>query len=90
MPFVMLTAAIMPLCIIASWHVTKRVKEYMIAFLVLETLMVGDVLRARFGAVLYVLRRRADPDVPDHRRLGRCAPVYAAFKFFLYTLPVRC
>jgi NADH-quinone oxidoreductase subunit M len=41
MPFVMLTTAIMPLCIIASWHVTKRVKEYMIAFLVLETLMIG-------------------------------------------------
>jgi NADH-quinone oxidoreductase subunit M len=41
MLFVMLTTFLMPLCIIASWGVTKRVKEYMIAFLVLETLMIG-------------------------------------------------
>ncbi|MEM7636494.1 MAG: NADH-quinone oxidoreductase subunit M, partial [Pseudomonadota bacterium] len=41
MPFVLLTTAMMPLCIIASWGVEKRVKEYMIAFLVLETLMIG-------------------------------------------------
>jgi NADH-quinone oxidoreductase subunit M len=30
--------------------------------------------------------RRPDPDVPDHRRLGRPRRVYASFKFFLYTL----
>ena len=42
LPFVILTTALMPLCILASWtSVQKRVKEYMIAFLVLETLMVG-------------------------------------------------
>ena len=41
MPFVILTTFLMPICILASWHVTKRVKEYMIAFLVLETLMIG-------------------------------------------------
>src|SRR4029077_4484862 len=42
LPFVILTAALMPLCILASWTVIQtRVKEYMIAFLVLETLMVG-------------------------------------------------
>ena len=39
--FVMLTTFIMPLTILASWSVTARVKEYMIAFLMLETLMVG-------------------------------------------------
>ncbi len=37
--FVLLTTFIMPLTILASWHVTDRVKEYMIAFLLLETLM---------------------------------------------------
>ena len=40
--FVVLTAFLMPLCIIASWEsIETRVKEYMIAFLVLETLMIG-------------------------------------------------
>ncbi|MEL6451092.1 MAG: NADH-quinone oxidoreductase subunit M, partial [Pseudomonadota bacterium] len=39
--FVMLTTFIMPLVIAASWSVTDRVKEYMIAFLLLETLMLG-------------------------------------------------
>src|ERR1700741_3391496 len=42
LPFVILTTALMPLCIIASWRTIQwRVKEYMIAFLALETLMVG-------------------------------------------------
>jgi NADH-quinone oxidoreductase subunit M len=39
--FVMLTTFMMPLTIAASWNVEKRVKEYMIAFLLLETLMLG-------------------------------------------------
>ena len=42
LPFVVLTTGLMPLCIIASWQpIQQRVKEYMVAFLVLETLMVG-------------------------------------------------
>src|SRR5262252_3295290 len=42
LPFVILTAALMPICIIASWQPIRiRVKEYMVAFLVLETLMTG-------------------------------------------------
>ena len=42
LPFVILTTALMPICIIASWQpIQRRVKEYMVAFLVLETLMVG-------------------------------------------------
>ena len=39
--FVMLTTFLMPLVIASCWDVTFRVKEYMIAFLVLETLMIG-------------------------------------------------
>ncbi|MGB0410950.1 MAG: NADH-quinone oxidoreductase subunit M, partial [Pikeienuella sp.] len=39
--FVMLTTFLMPLVIWSSWGVTHRVKEYMIAFLLLETLMIG-------------------------------------------------
>jgi NADH-quinone oxidoreductase subunit M len=42
LPFVVLTTFLMPLCILASWRSVRfRVREYMIAFLVLETLMVG-------------------------------------------------
>src|SRR6185437_6196071 len=42
LPFVILTTALMPVCIIASWKaITLRVREYMVAFLVLETLLVG-------------------------------------------------
>ena len=42
MPFVLLSTILTPLCILASWDAIKtRVREYMIAFLVLETLMVG-------------------------------------------------
>src|SRR5690242_6802450 len=40
--FVILTTFLMPICILASWKsITSRVLEYMIAFLVLETLMIG-------------------------------------------------
>src|SRR5205823_6114616 len=42
LPFVILTTALMPFCIVASWKsVTNRLREYMMAFLILETLMVG-------------------------------------------------
>ena len=41
MPFVLLTTFLMPITIGASWTVEMRVKEYMVAFLVLETLMIG-------------------------------------------------
>ncbi|GER01422.1 hypothetical protein JCM17845_20450 [Iodidimonas gelatinilytica] len=42
MLFIVLSAFLMPLCILASWQsITKRVKDYMIAFLVMESLMVG-------------------------------------------------
>ena len=55
LPFVILTTALMPICIIASWlPIQRRVKEYTIAFLVLETLMVGTFC-ARPHLVLPVL-----------------------------------
>ena len=71
--FVLLSTLLTPICILSAWDAVQvRVKEYMIAFLVLETLMVGmfcalDIL------VLHLLRRRPDPDVPDHRGVGRAA-----------------
>ena len=74
LPFVLLTTFLMPFCIAASWvSIDKRVKEYMIAFLVLEALMIGVFVSLDLRAFLFVLRRRPDPDVPHHRHLGRPA-----------------
>jgi len=87
MPLVILTTAIMPLCIIASWDsVQNRVKEYMIAFLVLETMMVGTF--AALDLVLFYLFFEAGL-IPMFLIIGIWGGprrVYASFKFFLYTL----
>ena len=86
MPFVVLTAFLMPICIIASWHVSKRVREYMIAFLVLETLMIG--VFCALDMVLFYLFFEAGL-IPMFLIIGVWGGprrVYASFKFFLYTL----
>jgi len=86
MPFVLLTTAMMPLCIIASWGVDKRVKEYMIAFLVLETLMIG--VFCALDLVLFYLFFEAGL-IPMFLIIGiwgGARRVYASFKFFLFTL----
>jgi NADH-quinone oxidoreductase subunit M len=85
--FVVLTAFLMPLCILASWtSVTERVKEYMIAFLVLETLMIG--VFCALDLVLFYLFFEAGL-IPMFLIIGVWGGprrVYASFKFFLYTL----
>ncbi|BCJ90753.1 NADH-quinone oxidoreductase subunit M [Terrihabitans soli] len=87
MPFVILTTFLMPFCILASWvSVEKRVKEYMIAFLVLETLMVG--VFCALDLVLFYLFFEAGL-IPMFLIIGiwgGVRRVYASFKFFLYTL----
>ena len=87
MPFVLLTTFLMPICILASWDsIQKRVKEYMIAFLVLETLMIG-VFEA-LDLVLFYLFFEGGL-IPMFLIIGIWGGkrrVYAAFKFFLYTL----
>ncbi|MBV9260920.1 MAG: NADH-quinone oxidoreductase subunit M, partial [Pseudolabrys sp.] len=87
LPFVILTTALMPLCIIASWTVIqKRVREYMIAFLVLETLMVGTF--SALDLVLFYLFFEGGL-IPMFLIIGIWGGprrVYASFKFFLYTL----
>jgi NADH-quinone oxidoreductase subunit M len=87
MPFVVLTTFLMPLCILASWvSVEKRVKEYMIAFLVLETLMIG--VFCSLDLVLFYLFFEAGL-IPMFLIIGiwgGARRVYASFKFFLYTL----
>jgi NADH-quinone oxidoreductase subunit M len=87
LPFVILTTALMPLCIIASWTaIEKRVREYMIAFLALETLMVGTF--SALDLVLFYLFFEGGL-IPMFLIIGVWGGprrVYASFKFFLYTL----
>ncbi|MEX0409184.1 NADH-quinone oxidoreductase subunit M [Aquibium sp. LZ166] len=87
MLFVILTTFLMPLCILASWvSVEKRVKEYMIAFLILETLMIG-VFTALDIVLFYVFFEAGL--IPMFIIIGVWGGkrrVYASFKFFLYTL----
>ncbi len=87
MPFVILTAFLMPICIVASWQsITVRVKEYMIAFLVLETLMLG--VFCALDLVLFYLFFEGGL-IPMFLIIGIWGGkrrIYASFKFFLYTL----
>jgi len=84
--FVMLTTFMMPLVIYASWGVTTRVKEYMVAFLLLETLMLG--VFTALDLVLFYLFFEAGL-IPMFLIIGIWGGknrIYASFKFFLYTL----
>ncbi len=83
--FVMLTTFLMPITIAACWNVTHRVKEYMVAFLVLETLMIGVFVA--LDLVLFYLFFEAGL-IPMFLIIGIWGGkdrIYAAFKFFLYT-----
>src|ERR1700730_10954219 len=86
-PFVLLTTFLMPICLLASWQsIQNRVKEYMITFLVLETLMTG-VFCALDLLLLYLFFEGSL--VPMFLIIGiwgHARRVYASFKFFLYTL----
>jgi NADH-quinone oxidoreductase subunit M len=87
MLFVILTTFLMPLVILQSWVVIEdRVKEYMIAFLVLETLMIG-VFCALDLVLFYVFFEGGL--IPMFLIIGiwgGANRIYATFKFFLYTL----
>src|SRR6476619_5557807 len=87
MLFVILTTFLMPICILASWEsIEDRVKEYMIAFLVLESLMIG--VFCSLDLVLFYLFFEAGL-IPMFLIIGVWGGkrrVYASFKFFLYTL----
>ncbi|MAO92459.1 MULTISPECIES: NADH-quinone oxidoreductase subunit M [unclassified Hwanghaeella] len=85
--FVLLSTLLSPLCILASWRSIKvRVREYMIAFLVLETMMVG-MFCALDMLVFYIFFEGVL--LPMFLIIGVWGGgrrIYAAFKFFLYTL----
>jgi NADH-quinone oxidoreductase subunit M len=83
--FVLLTTFIMPLTILASWQVTVRVKEYMIAFLLLETLMLGVFMALDLVLFYLFFEGGLIPMFLIIGIWGGKERIYASFKFFLYT-----
>jgi len=85
--FVLLTAFLLPLCIVASWRsITNRVVEYMIAFLVLEALVLGVFCALDIIVFYLFFEGQLIPMFLIIGIWGGANRVYAAFKFFLYTL----
>ena len=85
--FVLLTTLLIPICILASWEsIQERVKEYMIAFLVLETMMVGMFVALDIIVFYIFFEAVLLPMFLIIGVWGGPRRVYAAFKLFLYTL----
>ena len=85
--FVLLSTFLTPICILAGWSaITNRVKEYMIAFLVLETMMVGMFCALDFMLFYIFFEGVLVPMFILIGVWGGPRRIYAAFKFFLYTL----
>ncbi len=85
--FVLLSTALTPICILASWDsITTRVREYMLAFLVLETMMVGMFSAQDFIVFYMFFEGVLIPMFLIIGVWGGPRRVYASFKFFLYTL----
>ncbi|GIX11900.1 NADH-quinone oxidoreductase subunit M [Elioraea sp.] len=85
--FVLLSTILTPICVVASWEsITSRVREYMIAFLVLETMMVGMFCALDFVVFYVFFEGVLIPMFLIIGVWGGPRRVYAAFKFFLYTL----
>ncbi len=86
MLFVLLSTLLTPICILASWEAIEvRVKEYMIAFLVLETMMVGTFCALDFVAFYMFFEGVLIPMFLIIGMWGGPRRIYSAFKFFLYT-----
>jgi NADH-quinone oxidoreductase subunit M len=83
--FVMLATFMMPLVIAASWNVETRVKEYMIAFLILETLMLGVFMALDLVLFYVFFEAGLIPMFLIIGIWGGANRIYASFKFFLYT-----
>ena len=85
--FIVLTAFLMPLCILASWNsITERVKEYMIAFLLMETMMIGVFCALDLVMFYIFFEGGLIPMFLIIGVWGGARRIYASFKFFLYTL----
>ena len=87
LPFVVLSALLIPLCILTSWSsIQMRVSEYMIAFLFLETMLIGMFSALDFVLFYVFFEGVLIPMFLIIGIWGGPNRVYAAFKFFLYTL----
>src|SRR5438034_638424 len=87
MLFVLLSTLLTPVCVLASWQAIRtRVKEYMIAFLVLETFMVGTFCALDFVLFYMFFEGVLIPMFLIIGVWGGSNRIYSAFKFFLYTL----
>ncbi|MUZ72235.1 NADH-quinone oxidoreductase subunit M [Agrobacterium vitis] len=87
MLFVVLTAFLMPFCVLASWtSVQKRIKEYMIAFLILEVMMIGVFVSLDIVLFYVFFEAGLIPMFIIIGVWGGKDRVYASYKFFLYTL----
>ncbi|MGQ3214040.1 MAG: NADH-quinone oxidoreductase subunit M [Shinella sp.] len=85
--FVVLSAFLMPFCVLASWHsVEKRLREYMIAFLLLEVFMVGVFVSLDIVLFYVFFEAGLIPMFIIIGVWGGKDRVYASYKFFLYTL----
>jgi NADH-quinone oxidoreductase subunit M len=84
---IMLSVFLMPICILASWKaITTRVPEYMAAFLLMESLMIG-VFTAQDLFLFYIFFEAGL--IPMYLIIGiwgGAERIYASYKFFLYTL----
>ncbi|WP_138469682.1 NADH-quinone oxidoreductase subunit M [Poseidonocella sp. HB161398] len=83
--FVLLTTFLMPLVILSCWTVTDRVKEYMICFLVLQTLMTGVFCALDMFLFYLFFEGSLIPMFLIIGIWGGPNRIYASFKFFLYT-----
>jgi NADH-quinone oxidoreductase subunit M len=85
--FVLLSTALTPICILASWEsITTRVREFMLSFLILETMMVGMFCALDFVVFYMFFEAVLIPMYLIIGVWGGPQRVYAALKFFLYTL----
>ena len=86
MMFVLLSTLLTPICILCSWEIKSRVREYMAAFLVLETFMVGTFCALDLVTFYVFFEGVLLPMFLIIGVWGGDRRVYSAFKFFLYTL----
>ena len=85
--FVVLTAILIPICIVSSWHSIKfRTKEFIIAFLFLESLVIGAFVALDLLVFYFFFEALLIPMYLIIGIWGSDDRIYAAFKFFLYTL----
>ncbi len=86
MSLILLTTFLTPLCILASWSIEKQVASYMVLFLILETLMIGVFCAQDIVLFYFFFEAGLIPMFILIGVWGGARRVYAAFKFFLYTL----